>query len=147
MAKLITIVDDEPDILELVSLNLKKAGFQTKEFTSVKSFYKYIETNLPDLVILDLMLPETDGLEVCKQLKNQERTKAIPVIMLTARSEETDKVLGLELGADDYITKPFSPKELTARVKAVLRRGSTQLETKKVQIGKHILLDSEKFEV
>lgn len=148
MTQLITILDDEEDILELVSVNLKKSGFKTKEFTEAKPFLKYLENNLPDLIILDLMLPDLDGLDICKIIKANSKTNAIPVIMLTARTDETDKIVGLELGADDYVTKPFSPKELIARVKAVLRRsGKKQAETKKIQINKNVYIDTEKYEL
>ena len=122
--KLIFIVDDEPDILELVDLHLKKVGFRTKKFEDTSNLIDQIKISPPSLIILDLMLPYTDGMEICKQLKNDQEYRHIPIIMLTARSDEMDKVLGLELGADDYVTKPFSPRELTARVKAVLRRKS-----------------------
>ncbi len=126
--KPIYIVDDEPDILELVEVNLKKAGFSTKTFEDTSNLIHEIENNPPLLIILDLMLPYTDGLDICKYLKGNKDYQHIPIIILTARNEETDKVLGLELGADDYVTKPFSPRELTARVKAVLRRGTVPKE-------------------
>ncbi|MBN1384778.1 MAG: response regulator [Elusimicrobia bacterium] len=147
MNKLVTVIDDEEDILELVSLHLGKSGFRVKEFQEVKDFYKFLQKEIPDLIILDLMLPGEDGFEVCKYLKKEDRFSSIPIIMLTAKAEESDRVLGLELGADDYITKPFSPKELVARVKAVLRRKTTQTEVKKINIGKNIVMDLEKFEV
>lgn len=143
---LIIILDDEPDIVELISVNLKKAGFSVKGFLESKSFFNYIEKIRPDLLILDLMLPDSDGFEVCKELKRQEKFINIPIIMLTAKSDETDKVLGLELGADDYITKPFSPKELVARVKAILRRNIRIEKTKKIIIGKMLELDFDKYE-
>ncbi len=147
MNKLIAVLDDEQDILELVSLHLKKEGFNVKEFQEPKNFLKSINQQLPDLIILDLMLPDTDGLEICKYLKKEEKFSSIPIIMLTAKSEETDKVLGLELGADDYVTKPFSPKELIARVKAILRRKEHTEQTKKRVIGDILVLDLEKYEV
>jgi len=147
MNKLIVVVDDEPDILELVSLHLKKSGFKVKEFLDAESFTTFLNANLPDLIILDLMLPDTDGLEICKCLKRKDTLSSIPIIMLTAKGEETDKILGLELGADDYVTKPFSPKELVARVKAVLRRQSQEEETKKIEIGDTVVMDLEKYEV
>jgi len=147
MNELIAIIDDEPDILELVSLHLTKAGFLVKEFGDADSFNAFIETNTPDLIVLDLMLPDTDGLELCKTLKKKDAFAAIPVIMLTAKGEETDKILGLELGADDYVTKPFSPKELVARVKAVLRRHARKVESKKIEIAGRVIIDLEKFEV
>lgn len=147
-AKTIAIVDDEPDILELVSLNLKKAGFKTKEFQTGESFFAHIQKNDIDLVILDLMLPDSDGFEICKFLKKNEKFSSIPVIMLTARGDEMEKVLGLEIGADDYITKPFSPRELVARVKVVMRRDENKVsKSSKVKIGEEVEIDLVKYEV
>lgn len=122
MAKLISIVDDEEDILEALSVFLKKNGYETVVFTNASDFFKSLKKKIPDLFILDLMLPDTDGYEICKYLKNDHKYVNIPVIMLSAKSEESDKIIGLELGADDYVTKPFSQKELLARIKVVLRR-------------------------
>jgi DNA-binding response OmpR family regulator len=147
MNKLIAIIDDEPDILELVSINLKKASYRVKEFPDSESFFRSLVAQTPDLIILDLMLPDMDGFEVCKFLKGQDKYTSIPIIMLTARAEETEKVLGLELGADDYVTKPFSPRELVARVKAVLRRNIAKEETKRIKIGDILVLDTERYEV
>ena len=147
MNGLIAIVDDEPDILELVSLHLKKAGFTTREFLDAESFALFLENNSPDLIILDLMLPDKEGLDICKDLKKKDVSSSIPIIMLTAKGEETDKILGLELGADDYVTKPFSPKELVARVKAVLRRQFRAEETKKIKLPDEVIIDLEKYEV
>ncbi len=146
MAELVAIVDDEPDIAEVVSLHLKRTGFITKEFRDGESFLKFMERQTPDLIILDLMLPDFDGLEICKYLKKKEEFSSIPIIMLTAKGEETDKVLGLELGADDYITKPFSPKELVARVKAALRRPGQKETTGIVNIGGILIIDSKKYQ-
>jgi two-component system phosphate regulon response regulator PhoB/two-component system alkaline phosphatase synthesis response regulator PhoP len=147
MNRLIAIVDDEPDIVELVTLHLGKAGFNVKGFLDAESFTTFLDAQAPDLIILDLMLPDTDGLEICKLIKRREKFSSIPIIMLTAKAEETDKVLGLELGADDYVTKPFSPKELVARVKAVLRRKVQQEVTGKIEIGEVLTIDLEKYEV
>lgn len=147
MNGLIAIVDDEPDILELVSFHLRKTGFTTREFLDAESFVAFLENNTPDLIILDLMLPDTDGLDICKELKKKDSSSSIPIIMLTAKGEETDKILGLELGADDYVTKPFSPKELVARVKAVLRRQSREEETKRIELPDKVVIDLEKYEV
>ena len=146
---MIYIVDDEPDILSLVALNLKKSGFNTKEFEDLYSFRIHIEKEQPDLIILDLMLPDGDGLSECRELKQKKITANIPIIMLTAKSDETDKIVGLELGADDYVTKPFSPKELVARVKAVLRRSEKTREDNKntIKLGKHIVIDKDKYEI
>ncbi len=146
MKKLIAIVDDEPDILELASLHIKKAGFNAEGFQDGESFFKYLEEKIPDLIVLDLMLPDWDGLDICKYLKKRDKFSSIPIIMLTAKAEETDKIIGLELGADDYVTKPFSPKELVARVKAVLRRKEPVQELQKIEIGKILTLDLKKFE-
>ncbi len=120
--KTIFVVEDEPDILELITVNLEKSGFMVSKFEGAGPMLAMLKKRLPDAIILDLMLPDYDGLEVCKTLKKNEPYSQIPIIMVTAKTEEVDVVLGLELGADDYITKPFSPKELVARVKAVLRR-------------------------
>lgn len=120
--ELVVLVEDEVDLHELLRVNLEKAGYRFMAFAEAAAFLRFIEKNLPDLVILDWMLPDADGLELCKYLKNREETRSIPVIMLTARSEEVDRVVGLEMGADDYISKPFSPRELVARAKAVRRR-------------------------
>ena len=147
MNKLIAIIDDEPDIVELVSVNLKKAGFDARGFSNLESFLSFLKKQTPDLVILDLMLPDADGLEICKYLKKKDELSSVPIIMLTAKAEETDKILGLELGADDYVTKPFSPKELVARVKVVLRRQIQKDDTKKIEIGGILVIDLEKFAV
>jgi len=146
-SKMIVVVDDEEDILQLVSLHLTKSGFTVKGFPDGDSFFRFVETQVPDLIILDLMLPDADGFEICKFIKKDAKLSHVPVIMLTARDGETDKVLGLELGADDYVTKPFSPRELVARVKAVLRRQLSDNESKKLEIGKEIVMDLEKYEV
>jgi two-component system phosphate regulon response regulator PhoB/two-component system alkaline phosphatase synthesis response regulator PhoP len=147
MARLVAIVDDEPDIVELVSVQFQKAGFEVQGFGDAEAFLEFLEDRIPDIVLLDLMLPDVDGLEICKTLRSEDRWASIPIIMLTARTAETDKVLGLELGADDYVTKPFSPRELVARVKAVLRRGSGQAETNEVRVGRLLAIDSDRYEV
>jgi len=147
MSQLIAIVEDEPDITDLVSLHLQRGGFAVEGFEDAQKFLKFLNSRVPDLVILDLMLPDADGLEICKYLKKKDDFSSVPIIMLTAKSDETDKVLGLELGADDYVTKPFSPKELVARVKAVLRRKGQKEEAKTVVIGDMLAIDAEKYEV
>jgi DNA-binding response OmpR family regulator len=147
MNELIAIIDDEPDILELVSLHLTRAGFSVREFADADRFNAFIQTSTPDLIVLDLMLPDTDGLELCKSLKRKDAFAGIPIIMLTAKGEETDKILGLELGADDYVTKPFSPKELVARVKAVLRRPARKESGKTIEIAGRVVIDLEKYQV
>ncbi len=124
----ILVVDDEPDILNLLDYNLKKAGFKV---LSAKDGPEAIDTarlRKPDLILLDIMLPDMEGTEVLKRLKTYEATRHIPVIMLTAKGEEVDKIVGFELGAEDYITKPFSPRELILRVRAVLKRASEPAE-------------------
>jgi two-component system phosphate regulon response regulator PhoB len=131
----ILIVDDEEDVLELVRYNLDKNGYRIETATTGESALTKARAKLPDLIILDLMLPGIDGLEVCKKLKSETRTQNIPVIMLTAKGEEADIVTGLELGADDYVTKPFSPKVLVARIRRILHRAVTRdLEQKPVKI-------------
>ncbi len=120
--KKVLIVEDEKDILQLVKLYLDKEGFRTSTATNGIDALRQTRSDHPDLVILDLMLPEIDGLEVCKKLRLTPQTAMLPIIMLTAKSEESDMVVGLELGADDYVTKPFSPRGLVARVKALFRR-------------------------
>lgn len=122
MPNTIAIVEDEPNIVELVKYNLDREGYRTIAANDGRKGLELIRQELPDLVILDLMLPELDGITVCKLLRADVTTKSIPIIILTAKSEEADRVLGLEMGADDYVTKPFSPRELVARVRAVLRR-------------------------
>ena len=121
-AKKILIVEDEHDILQLVKLYLGKEGFRTVTATTGMEGLRQVKQEKPDLVVLDLMLPEMDGLEVCKRLRSAPATAMLPIIMLTAKAEESDTIIGLELGADDYVTKPFSPKTLVARIKALFRR-------------------------
>jgi len=133
-------VDDEEDILELIRYNLGREGFQVTCAATGEDGLKAARNKLPDLVILDLMLPGVDGLEVCKQLKADPRTGNIPIVMLTAKSEEPDVVAGLELGADDYITKPFSPRVLVARVKSVLRRKKAQSDEETAILKIHDLV-------
>jgi len=122
MKEKILIVDDEKDIVKMLDYNLKKEGFRTISAYDGEDALDMAVREHPDLIVLDLMLPGVDGLEVCKTLKKESKTALIPIIMLTAKKQEADKILGLELGADDYVAKPFSPRELIARVKAILRR-------------------------
>jgi two-component system phosphate regulon response regulator PhoB len=122
----ILVVDDEEDLLELVNYNLSREGFRVECVASGEGALAAARKNLPDLIVLDLLLPNVDGLEICRRLKADEKTRHIPVIMLTAKSAEADMVSGLELGADDYMTKPFSPRVLLARIKAILRRKASQ---------------------
>ena len=135
--KIILIVEDEEDVMELIRYNLAKEGFNCDAAYNGREALKKVQETLPDLVLLDLMLPEVDGLEVCKRLKSSPQTEHIPIVMVTAKSDEADIVKGLELGADDYITKPFSPRVLAARVKAVLRRKTTEIPGKSAAIRIH----------
>ena len=118
----VLVIEDDPDILELIKYNLEKNGFNVCTAMNGEDGIAKAQENLPEIILLDIMLPTIDGLEVCKNLRQSETTIKIPIIMLTAKGEESDIVIGLELGADDYVTKPFSPNELVARIKAILRR-------------------------
>ncbi|MEJ2637819.1 MAG: response regulator transcription factor [Calditrichia bacterium] len=144
----ILVVDDEEDILKLLQYNLQKEGYPVRTVASGEEALDEINQRHPDLIVLDLMLPGLDGLEVCKILKSQKETAPIPIIMLTAKGSESDIIIGLELGADDYITKPFSPRELLARVKSVLRRGKYEKEEEGETIRRHeIAIDVSRREV
>jgi len=143
----ILVVDDEEDVLELVRYNLDRSGYRVETASSGEEALAKARRKLPDLVILDLMLPGMDGLEVCKRLKNNVKTEGLPIIVLTAKGEETDVVTGLELGADDYVTKPFSPKVLIARVRRILRRAvSRDMEKPPIRIG-DLVMDPGRREV
>ncbi len=132
----ILVVEDEPDALELIAFNLKNAGLEVVTAENGEAALQLARAHLPDLILLDLMLPEVDGLEVCKILRRDSATSAIPIIMVTARAAEMDRVLGLELGADEYVTKPFSPRELVLRVKNLLRRRqATETKTDRITAG------------
>ena len=128
MPKQILVIEDEEDILELIAYNLTREGYRVHCATSGEEGLAFAEKKHPDLILLDLMLPGINGLEVCRRLKYRQETQSIPLLMVTARGEETDVVTGLELGADDYVTKPFSPRVLMARIQAVLRRGARQTD-------------------
>src|SRR5437868_1124955 len=127
MKQKILIVEDEPEAVELVEFNLKQAGFEVIAAADGATALQKTRELLPSLIVLDLMLPEMDGLEVCKMLRRDPATASIPILMLTAKAAEIDRVLGLELGADDYLTKPFSPRELVLRIKKILQRGQAQV--------------------
>ena len=142
----VLVVEDEEDIMEVIRFNLEKEGYEVHQALSGEKALQVIENNLPSLVLLDLMLPGINGLDLCRIFKQNDRTKAIPVIMLTAKSEDADIVAGLEMGAEDYITKPFSPRVLLARVRTVLRRRETgvkddssviQVEGMQIHPGRH----------
>src|SRR6516225_8919240 len=124
----IVMIEDEPDIVQLVRYNFRKEGFELESFSRGKDGFEHLRRNQPDLVLIDILLPDLDGFEICKRLRADDRLRSVPVIFLTAKGEEIDRVLGLEIGADDYVVKPFSPRELVARVKAVLRRQERAIE-------------------
>jgi len=136
----ILVVDDEEDILELLKYNLSREGYQVLCATSGEKTLNLVKTETPDLILLDLMLPGMDGLEVARQLKDNPNTKNVSIVMLTAKGEEADIVTGLELGADDYVTKPFSPRILLARVRAVLRRKGKESQDKSTVVQIHNLV-------
>jgi phosphate regulon transcriptional regulator PhoB len=144
MAATVLVVDDEKDLVDLVKYHLEKEGLKCLEARDGETALQVAKERIPDLVVLDLMLPGLDGLEVCRKLRKDPKTSSIAIIMLTAKAEEVDRIVGLEMGADDYMVKPFSPRELVARVKAVLRRGQGQdtppvkrVGTLEVDEGKH----------
>ena len=145
----ILVIEDEKDIVETLEYNLTKDGFKIYKANDGKAGLKLAREKLPDLILLDLMLPQIEGTEVCKILKQQAKTANIPIIMLTAKSSEVDKVVGLEIGADDYVTKPFSMRELLARVKAILKRYARSDENIKKPFLKfpNLEIDIEKHEV
>jgi len=147
--KTILVVEDEKDIVELIRYNLEREGFRVRAAYDGQAAVQSVQRELPDLILLDLMLPKLDGLDVCKSIKEDKRTSHIPVVMVTAKSEESDVVVGLSLGADDYITKPFSPKVLVARVKAVLRRVELALkgEREVIKVSGDFIIDATRFEV
>ncbi|MHB1393982.1 MAG: winged helix-turn-helix domain-containing protein [Clostridia bacterium] len=154
MNQRILVIEDEINIQELIKYNLEKNGYKVVVSDNGIDGLEEAFANVPDLILLDLMLPGLDGLEVCKRLRMDKRTKKVPIFMLTAKSEELDKVLGLELGADDYITKPFSIKELIARIRAAMRRisddrneGADLNESSTILKVRDIEIDSEKYEV
>ena len=158
----ILIIEDDKNIIELVKYNLEEEGFRVRTATKGNTGLETALKERPALVILDLMLPEMNGLEICKILRQNEKTRLTPIVMLTAKGSESDKVVGLELGADDYVTKPFSPRELMARIKSVLRRcrekpveeilraGTIELDTKKHELrvkGKAVEITAKEFEL
>jgi two-component system phosphate regulon response regulator PhoB len=132
MKQKILVVDDEAEAVELVAFNLKQAGFDVLSAADGEEAVRKAKANLPALVVLDLMLPEIDGLEVCKLLRRDGATAKIPILMLTAKAAEIDRVLGLEIGADDYVTKPFSPRELILRIKKILGRAQNPTESREI---------------
>jgi len=145
--KQILVVDDEPDLVELISYNLKKDGFSVDSAHDGETALSKIRKGSYGLIILDLMLPGIQGMELCRIIRGDPKTSALPVVMLTAKGEEVDKVLGLEIGADDYITKPFSPRELVARVKAVLRRTAEKQAPEKIIKTGGLIINKETYSV
>ena len=147
MLEAILIVDDEQDVLDLLVYNLQKAGYKILTARDGAAALQKARDEVPSLIVLDLMLPQMDGTEVCRHLKADPKTAHIPIIMLTAKAEEVDRVVGLELGADDYVTKPFSPREMTLRVKGVLRRTSGKIAPAEILKFADITVDLAKHEV
>jgi two-component system, OmpR family, alkaline phosphatase synthesis response regulator PhoP len=142
----VLVVEDDRDIAELVERYLQKAGFSIELLSSGRDALKAVADRPPDLLLLDLMLPHVDGLEICRAVRSDPRSAAIPIIMLTARADESERIVGLEIGADDYVAKPFSPNELVARVRALLRRTQRQPETRDISYGP-IHVDTERHVV
>ncbi len=143
----IVVIEDDPAILDLIRFNLEKNGFSVEGFINGYEGLNYLVKNPADLLILDLMLPDIDGFEICKEVRVREQTKKLPIIILTAKGEEVDRVLGLELGADDYIVKPFSPRELIARIKAILRRTISEETTEEVLKFNELVMGVKKHKV
>lgn len=146
MSEMIYVIEDETDILELIRIKLKAAGFSSRGFESALPVLQLLKQESPDLIILDLMLPDLDGMEFCRRLKSDPGTQKIPILMLTARAEISDRVQGLEYGADDYLTKPFDAAELIARTRAILRRSSWESSKNVLQITPDFLLDFNRYE-
>ncbi len=142
MARQVVIIEDEKDIVELVRYNFKKEGLEVIGFGRGRDGFEHLRRNPADLLLLDIMLPDMSGVDLCRMLRAEEKLKNLPIIFLTAKGEELDRILGLEIGADDYVVKPFSPRELVARVKAVLRRQERRAETKEVVEVGGLRLDS-----
>ena len=145
--KTVFIVEDEKDISSLIALHLRKTGFIVLEFANGNDFFNFLKKKIPDLIVLDLMLPDIDGIEICKYIKSEQLYKNIPVIILTAKAEETDKIIGLELGADDYITKPFSVRELIARIRNILKRYDSSQKDNVQKIGEILSINNDTYEV
>ena len=145
--KKIFVVEDEKDILELIRMKLEGAGFVTKGFKTALPMLNLLKIEHPDLIILDLMLPDLDGMEVCLRIKKDKTTSAIPIVMLTARTDLEDKIKGLEYGADDYVTKPFESRELIARIKAILRRSEWENGKNVLSITEDFIIDFNHYEV
>jgi phosphate regulon transcriptional regulator PhoB len=147
MATKILIVEDESDIAELIRYNVERAGYQAQVLRDGHQALQSLRREVPDLLVLDLMLPGMDGLELCRRLRAEPATRALPIIMVTAKGEETDRVVGLEMGADDYLVKPFSPRELVARLRAVLRRRAEPAPEVERIVAGDLTLDQMRHEV
>ena len=145
--KKIIVVEDEPDLVDVVSYNLQREGYSVLTAQRGDEGLNLIRSERPDLVLLDLMLPGMDGLSICRQMKSDDSLREIPIIIASAKGEESDVVIGLEMGADDYLAKPFSPRELLARIKAVLRRGAPRDVVKDRIVIRDLIIDSGKHEV
>src|SRR6266567_6387625 len=141
----ILIIEDETDVADLLSLNLRKAGFRVSTAGDGASGLQKARDDRPDFIILDLMLPKMSGLEVCRILKSDTATAQMPILMLTAKAEEIDRIVGLEFGADDYVTKPFSPREVILRIRAIMRRGDAKQEEERLAVGP-IMIDPARHE-
>jgi two-component system phosphate regulon response regulator PhoB len=144
MAERILVVDDEPDLLELVRVNLRQAGYDVETAEAGREALETLRRSPPDLMVLDLMLPDLSGTEICRRVRQDPELAALPIVMLTAKADEVDRVVGLELGADDYVTKPFSPRELTLRVRAVLRRRAPEARSEKTLQHGALRIDPER---
>ena len=144
MSQRILVVDDEPDILELTRLAMAQEGFEVETAATADEAWTCLQRGRPDLVVLDLMLPDRPGTEICRMMRGDSELADVPVIMLTARTDEVDRVVGFELGADDYVTKPFSPRELSLRVRAILRRGRSSEPTSETLSQHELVLDLER---
>jgi two-component system phosphate regulon response regulator PhoB len=142
----VLIIEEERDVVDLLALNLRKAGFTTSTASDGAAGLEKARSEKPALIILDLMLPKMPGLEVCKILKSDPGTRQVPIMMLTAKAEEVDRIVGLEFGADDYVTKPFSPREVVLRIRAIMRRGETKQEDERLTAGP-ITIDPARYEV
>ena len=147
MPQRVLIIEDEPDIVELVCYTFRKEGYEVVSFARGKDGLEYLRRNGADLVLLDIMLPDQDGLEICRSIRADDRWQTVPLIFLTAKGEEIDRVVGLEIGADDYVVKPFSPRELVARAKAVLRRQAHPSESQQAITVGELRLDPDTHEV
>jgi two-component system phosphate regulon response regulator PhoB/two-component system alkaline phosphatase synthesis response regulator PhoP len=145
MNQLIAIVEDESDISDLIKIHTEKAGYIARCFLNGMEFHEFLKKNIPDLVLLDLMLPDMDGIELCKFIRSDNKLKKVPIIILSAKSDEIDRILGIEIGAYYYLTKPFSIKELLVRIKTLLRDNTSRESNSILTINNILLIDQEKY--